>query len=316
MAKSLSEYIDELHARDLIWPKAPPAVPVKASSLSKPIPGIQAVIWNVYGTLLRIVDGDLTFEPQQEIRLQIALDKTIHEFNMWNSMTRKPGKPWEYMIHKYRDIISTLKMQPAPRGDFIEVNSAHVWARLIGQLEQKDYSWDVDEYGDVDDYSEKISYFFHASMQGTGCYKNALGILKHVNKMGLTQGLLADAQPFTVFQLLRNLAETGRLPPVEQLFDLDLLTLSFQDGARKPSRSLFSNCVVRCQAAGVDADQILYVSSRLDDDLAIAKKHGMKTVLFAGDEASLSAKKADIMDPTIKPDRLITELRQLANIIA
>ena len=62
---------------------------------------MKAVLWNVYGTLLAIPTGDLVFEHPQPLIMEVALDKTIAEFNMWASMSRKPGKPAVYLQHLY-----------------------------------------------------------------------------------------------------------------------------------------------------------------------------------------------------------------------
>ena len=95
MAKTLSEYAEWLDERKLVWPAAPKRVPITAKPSIGPLAGIRAVAFSVYGTLLRITDGQLLLQHPQAVRMEIALDKTIKEFNMWNSMTRKPGKPWE-----------------------------------------------------------------------------------------------------------------------------------------------------------------------------------------------------------------------------
>jgi hypothetical protein len=87
MAKTLAEYAEWLETRDLIWPTPPKLIPVQAQASISPIKGIRAVTWNVYGTLLRIADGQLLHIPSQPLRLQVALEKTIEEFNMWNSIS-------------------------------------------------------------------------------------------------------------------------------------------------------------------------------------------------------------------------------------
>jgi len=84
MPKTLWEYAEWLSQRDdLIWPAAPPRRPVKAVPSIKPLPGIRAVTWNVYGTLLRITDGDLLQLPQQQraayLTIACAADSSLRE---------------------------------------------------------------------------------------------------------------------------------------------------------------------------------------------------------------------------------------------
>jgi len=66
---------------------------------------------------------------------------------------------------------------------------------------------------------------------------------------------------------------------------------------------------------GIEPNQILHVGTRINDDLAVAKSYGFRTVLYAGDRTSLQATGADLKNPETKPDRLITELLQLRNIL-
>lgn len=137
MPKKLIEYAEWLAQRDdLIWPTVPPRVPRKAIPSIKPLPGIKAVTWSVYGTLLRISDGDLLLLPAQQIRMQVALEKTIQEFNMWQSMTRKSGAPWQHFFTQYKEVMEETQLTvPAKKGDISQVSSTKLWRKLISRLE-------------------------------------------------------------------------------------------------------------------------------------------------------------------------------------
>ena len=239
MSLSLAEYADFLDGRKLIWPKVPAAKAVNANPSVKPLPGIRAVLWDVYGTLLRVSDGKFTLFPEEEARLQIALDKTIHEFNMWASMTRRPGEPWEYFLPKYNAAVEDARLVGCAKGDFPEVNAAHVWQRLLDMLSKKDYAYDESRYGDWDELAEKVAFFFQRCLQGIQGAKSALRVVTDVAAAGVKQGLLAESQPYTLAQLLRGFEEQGRLPPLGDLFTPGCLNLSHELGVRKPSASLF-----------------------------------------------------------------------------
>lgn len=316
MAKTLLEYAEWLDGRNLIWPQPPKAVPPKATPFTKPLSGIRAVTWSIYGTLLRIADGRLLFNHPQQLRMQVALEKTIQEFNMWQSMGRKPGAPWEYMLQQYTQVLGEHEMAGTRhKGDYPEVNSAALWRKLLGRLEQKEYQYDVGLYGDMDELSEKVAFFFHRSLQGVEAAPQALVALESVSRAGMQQGLLGDAQPFTMAQLLRALKAQGTLPPVGDLFSASGLVLSFQEGVRTPSKSLYRRAIERFGTLGIEPGQVLHVGSRLRDDLGVAKEFGMRTALYAGDKASLAATSAEIKDPELKPDRLITDLRQIRDVL-
>ncbi len=318
MVKTLMEYADWLDERDeLIWPAPPKCVPVKATASIKPLPGIRAVTWSLYGTLLRISEGRLLFEHPEPLRMQVALDKTIHEFNMWNSMTRKPGPPSQSLQEPYRRLLDEYRMAGRQhKGDFPEVDASGIWRKLLNRLGQKEYEYDKEFYGNPDELSDKMAYFFHANLQGVEAAPHALSALSAVAQAGVCQGLLADAQSFTMLQLLRALRRQGKLPSLGDLFSVDCMTLSFQEGVRKPSSSLYRICVEQFKEQGITASRVLHVGSRVRDDLIFAKRAGMRTALYAADQTSLQASKADMKNANLKPDRLLTDLTQIRDVLS
>jgi FMN phosphatase YigB (HAD superfamily) len=316
MVKSLQEYADWLDDRDVIWPSPPQFVSAKASPYIKPLDGIRAVVWNVYGTLLRISEGRLLFDHPDRMRMQIALDKTIQEFNMWNSMNRKPMAPWEQMYDQYRRQLDSYQMADTQKkGDFPEVDASRIWRKLLGQLGEKEYDYDMEFYGDPEELSDKVAYFFHANLQGIEAAPNALNALAAVSASDHVQGLLSDAQSFTLVQILRGLREQGTLPPLNKLFSLDCMILSFQEGLRKPSKSLYQSCLAQFSGHDIAPQELLYVGSRLKDDLALAKAAGMRTALYAADKTSLRATKEEMKNPKMKPDRLLNDLVQIRDVL-
>lgn len=316
MAKSLQEYADWLDERQLLWPAAPKPVPVSATPSLKPLPGVRGVTWALYGTLLAISDGRLLLLHPQQIRMQVALEKTIHEFNMWNSMSRKPGAPWEYMLQQYTRMVEDSQLAGSGRkGETAEINSAYLWRKLIERLGKKEYAYDEDFYGDLDEYAEKVAYFFQSCLQGVGAAPHALSALEEVAYAGISQGIVGDAQPFSLVQLQRCLRQQGPVPPLAGLFAGGCLSLSFLVGYRQPSHALFEQCIEQFAARGVAPEQILHVSSRLNDDLALAKAMGLRTALYAGDKNSLQATSADLKNPALRPDRILTELPQVRQIL-
>ncbi|MCH9655398.1 MAG: HAD family hydrolase [Planctomycetes bacterium] len=317
MPQSLQEYADWLANRDdLKWPVAPELVTPKATPYLKPLQEIAAVTFSVYGTLLHISDGDLLFDHEQQLRMQIALDKTIQEFNIWNSMSRKPGAPWEYMLTQYRNLLQDQKiLGNVAKGEMPETNAFEIWKRLIERLQKNEYTFEESFYGDLDDFSLKVAYFFHSSLQGVQAMPGALETLCHLTGRGTKIALFADAQPFTFVQVLRGLASQGTLPPLSELFCQECFCVSYREGVRKPSASLYGRLIARFEQVGIAPQEILHVGTRIRDDLAIAKMFGMKTVLFAGDSLSMQASKEEVRNPDTKPDRLITNLSQLAEIL-
>ena len=316
MGKTLLEYSDWLAERDLRWPAPPKPDPISATPSIGPLDGIRAVIWNIYGTLLRITDGDLLFQHPQRIRMEVAIEKTIQEFNMWNSMIRRPGKPSDYFLPKYLNAVQEEPLTSGNRkGDIPEINAAQIWMNMIGLLARKEYSYDESFYGDLEEYVQKIAYFFHASMQGANAAGNALRTLMSIADAGYRQAALANAQCFTLVQLTQALRAQGTMHDVTELFADSLNILSYEWGIRKPSLSLYAQMILRVNELEIEPNQVLLVGTRVQDDLAVAKSCGFRTVLYAAEKTSLQATADDLKNPTTRPDRMITDLIQLRDIL-
>jgi hypothetical protein len=246
----------------------------------------------------------------------VALDKTLQEFKMWGSMSRKPGQPAEYLGQLYRQVLLEQKGIGVGGERHPELAADRVWEALVKKLFQKDYRFDAGFFGALNEYSRKIAYFFHASLQGTACYPGAAAALRCVRDAGLTQGLLGDGQCFTEVQLARGLAAEDDGADLEELLSDGPRLLSCEVKARKPSERLFRKALEALAEKGVEPEEVLHVGSRVALDLVPAKKLGLRTALFAGDKASLQATPEQLKEPATRPDVLLTELEQVKEVIA
>jgi hypothetical protein len=315
MALTLEQYVlTYLDTRSLPWPKMPKVEPPKAKPHLERFP-IKAVLWNVYGTLLAIPGGELHYEAAIDFVTDAALDKTIQEFKMWNSMSRKPGAPSAYMKELYKKALTALQLQGSGGEKFPEVQSEKIWDDIVKKLMQKDYTFDVATYGSLDDLTKKIAYFYHASIQGCGAYAGATDAIRLLGDSARVQGLLADGQCFTFAQLQRSLNQQEENFPTANYFPANLRIISGERKAKKPSDTLFSAAVAALAGRGISPSETLHVGSSLPRDIAPAKKHGMRTALFVGDKNSLQATKEQLKDPATRPDVMLTELSQIADVL-
>jgi FMN phosphatase YigB (HAD superfamily) len=314
MSLTLEQYASYLDTRDLPWPAPPPVERPKAKPHLARLPDVRAVTWNVYGTLLAIAGGDLCCEHPQQFVMDVALGKTIDEFKMWLAMPRKPGRPADYLREVYTRLLDEQRVVAGGAEKCPEVAVDRLWEAFVKRLLKKDYTFDAGFYGSLNEFSRKIAYFFHASLQGTACYAGAAAALRHVAASGRVQGLLADGQCFTAVQLRRGLAQHGLAASLDELIDPELRCFSYELRARKPSERLFRHALGLLARKGVTPEQVLHVGSRVAQDVVPARRLGMKTALFAGDKASLQATQEQLKEPASRPDVLLTELTQIADV--
>lgn len=313
MPLTLEQYATSyLDGRGLPWPAAPAIDPPKAKPHLKHLP-VRAVLWNVYGTLLAIPGGELQFEHPMAFVTDAALDKVIQEFKFWPAMHRQPGAPATQLKAMYDRALTTLKMVGSGGEKYPEVQSERVWEEVVKKL--RDYKFDAAVLGGMPDFVQKLAYFYHASIQGTGPYPGAADAFRLVAERGKLQGLLADGQCFTPAQLTRGLRQQDPGFDLCAFVPTDLRILSAAKKAKKPSPTLFEAAVDALAARGVSPSEILHVGSSLHRDIAPAKKTGMRTALFAGDKNSLDAARDEVKAPDTRPDVLLTELPQIADVI-
>ena len=136
-----------------------------------------------------------------------------------------------------------------------------------------------------------------------------------MNANGIQQGLLADGQAFTPTQLARGLGKQDDSLSLDDVIPPANRVLSFQHRARKPSDIVFEAAVEAMGARGLEPFQVLHIVSSLTRDIGPAKKWGMRTALYAGDKNSLSATAEQLKDPQYRPDALLTDLEQVAQLI-
>jgi hypothetical protein len=315
MPLTLEQYAAYLDTRGLHWPAAPEPQPIRAKPHLVRLPEVRCVLWNVYGTLLAISGGEIWFEHPQPFVMGVALEKTIQEFKMWGSMSRKPGQPSEYLQQIYRQVLIELSSLPGGGEKCPEIPSDRMWEAILKRLLQKDYRFDAGFYGSLNEFSRKVAYFFHASLQGTVCYPGAAAALRYVSDHGLSQGLYADAQCFTPVQLQRGLAAQDPAASVEALLRNDLMVLSYEIGRRKPARRMLARLKEVIEQQGLEPGAVLHVGSRINQDLVPARRLGMRTALFVGDRDAVQATAEQLRDPVSRPDVLLTELSQITEVV-
>jgi len=316
MALTLEQYATYLDTRGLLWPEPAKLERPNAEPYLEPLPDVRVVTWNVYGTLLVVSDGQLYFEHPQAFVMEVALEKTIQEFKMWASMSRKPGKPSAYLLEMYRELVGRRQVGSGASGErHPAVRSDEVWEEIVKRLMKNQYEFDVGFYGSLNQYAEKIAYFFHQSLQTPVAYPGTLEALNWLKDQRVASGLIADGQCFTALQLLRALRVQGKVGAVAEVIDPELMALSCFVGGRKPSERLYRAAVAKLTERGINPRQVLHIGPHLQDDLAPARRLGFRTALWAGDKSSLASTVEQLKSKATRPDVLLTEMSQIKEVL-
>ena len=135
--------------------------------------------------------------------------------------------------------------------------AGRLWEGFIKKLLQKDYKFDAGFYGSLNEFSRKVAYFFHISLQTPAGYPGLTDALRHVADSGLKQGLLADGQCFTTVQLQRCVCRQVEAAKLDELIDSELHTLSCEVRGRKPSERLFRHSMDLLEKKGISPGEVL-----------------------------------------------------------
>jgi hypothetical protein len=195
MPLTLEEYAEYLDKRgDLSWPAPPTIAPRKARPHLVGLPGIRGVVWSCYGVLVAISGGELVWLPQDKFVAELAFEKLVREFKLWQAMTRRPGNPAEHLRVMYQTALDEQQFQAGGRDRYPEVRAEKVWEAVFKKLKPSEFNFDPLFYGSLDEFCLKVAYFYQRSIQGTQAMPGALAMLQWVSQHLEFQGLLADGQ--------------------------------------------------------------------------------------------------------------------------
>ncbi|GBD35875.1 hypothetical protein HRbin36_00990 [bacterium HR36] len=312
MPLTLEEYAEYLDKRsDLSWPSLASVRPRKARPFLVKLPGIRGIILGCYGVLVAITGGDLVWLPEDKFLVELAFDKLVREFKLWQAMTRKPGNPADQLRMMYQQALEELQFQPGGRDRYPEVRAEKVWEAVFKKLKPSEFSFDPLFYGDLIEFCSKVAYFYNRSIQATQAMPHAWSVLEQAQKRLDFQGLLADGQQFSRVHLVRGLHQQGMKGPLEALIPEAQQVWSYQVDGRKPSERMFRALLERTERAGLQPHEVLLVGCSMEADIAHARRLGFRTALFVGDMNAVRASNEQINDPRSRPDILCTELPQI-----
>lgn len=315
MPLSLEKYAELLDKRGEPHPLGPDPVPFeRVKPMLRPLPGIRCVVYSGYGAAMLISGGELSFLNPDPVMRKIAFDKTVHEFKMWASMTRKPGEPSEYMASIFGQIFDNLMMHGAQQKDFAP-RIEKVWEGIVNRLIQKDYVVESGTYGDGEEFARKVSYFYVRASQGVSLLPNAGKVFANLHDRDIIQGLHADWQCTEPVRFWRLLFDASRQSSLATWFDPAVCSFSGNTGIKKTTDRGFVPIIQGLQSLGIGVESVLYVGADVENDIAPAKRRGFRTALLLADQASARVTPEHLQDPRTRPDRLLTSLEQVVEIV-
>lgn len=277
------------------------AEPVCALRAVRKVPGICAVCFDIYGTLL-ISDagGKAGDSPEQVASLAAALRAVGLEVLVPEAL---PG-----ILADLESAIVGEHTRCRQRGiEHPEVEIRALWRGVLeravraGILTGPVRGWCV----------ERFCMEFECRLHPVCPMPGAAALLDTLRRAGLRLGLISNAQFYTPSVLH---AALGGERWVRELFRGPLV-FSYALGEAKPGPRLFRTALTALEEWGIGPEAVLYVGNDMLNDVWAASRVGMRTCLFAGDKRSLRLRSEDPRCAKLQPDATVCRMGEIAEIL-
>lgn len=279
-----------------------PNYPVSLS----PIPGIKALLFDVYGTLLISASGDISLadtseEAKQSKAAAVAVQHGGFQFCGDN------GAQLAYKL--YREAIKTEHRRLAAlHYEAPEVDIREIWHHVLRYLKSRGYI-----SGRISSSAIDITALsFELESNKIWPMPNAEAVLRKLGSR-YPLGIVSNAQFYTPlsFQSLFGCDEQALG------FREDLIAYSYRYRSAKPSSFLFEQVLeVLERSYNIHPEETVYIGNDMLNDIHTASRCSCKTVLFAGDKRSLRLREDDERCRETVPNAVISDLNQIAELLA
>jgi putative hydrolase of the HAD superfamily len=252
---------------------------------------VRAVLFDVYGTLFMSASGDVA--PTGK-RLPAAARRTLGTLLRKYGIEADPSAVFGAFIDEIRTVHARLREKGV---DYPEVDIEKVWRELLGLRDGA--------------LIREFSVEYEAVFNPVWPMPHADRMIARLREHGVVLGIVSNAQFFT--PLLFRAFFGGQ--PEEIGFEKDLLFYSYRYGRAKPSAFLHARAAERLRARGIPVPHCLYIGNDMLNDILPAAVTGYQTALFAGDRRSLRLREEDPRCRDLRPDMVVTDLGELAEVI-
>lgn len=296
---------DELN--DIIRENTNPLMPIKTESTAKinPIPGIKALLFDIYGTLL--ISGSGEVGTASERGKMVPISSFLSRFNV--GLLTENNIVDRIIPEKIESLIRQDHRKNRKKGqDFPEVDILKIWKQLISHLNKKRL---IKGFLSGDNL-RKTALFYECRTNPVWPMAGAEELLSVLYDSPFKTGIVSNAQFYTEYllkALLNFRIGSGG-------FDEKLLFYSYREKIAKPSTEFMNRAVIQLKKLyNINPDEILYLGNDMLNDIVTAARCGCRTALFAGDKRSLRLREADERCQNAEPDLIITDMHQLTGIL-
>ena len=276
----------------------PVELPEDAAPRLRPIPGIRAFVFDIYGTLFSSGVGDISLAAEGD------RDDAIKAALRARGVDIRPAAANIRLDEQLYRIIHQHHAKRRQEGcAFPEVDIRDVWRDLLAHLKDRQ----LVEYTEPADI-ETLAIDYETRVNPTQPMPGLSRVLRALKARGAVLGIISNAQFYTPLLFEAHLKAT----PATMEFCPHCCIWSYHLLEAKPSTRLYSDAAqALMRHHGIAPESALYIGNDLRNDIRPAQAVGFKTALFAGDRRSLRRRTDDPDCQNVQPDLEITHLEQL-----
>ncbi len=267
---------------------------------------VKAVIFDIYGTLLISDSGDIDEASLSAENLQQAMKAGGY------NVTGCYEKTCSYLLELLPEKIKSQQHELREKGHpFPDVDIFRVWKEMFEEAENKGL---LKLNGD--ESLADVIFVFEVLSNRVYPMPGMKDLILWLREKGIPLGIVSNAQFYT--PIIMNYFLTGEFSLKQDIeyFESDLSVFSYKELRAKPDTELFSKFLPTLESKyKIKAAEALFVGNDMLKDVYTAKKSGLKTLLFAGDERSLRLREDDDRVRRMFPDFIINQLSQIKNIV-
>lgn len=262
--------------------------------------GVNAVLFDVYGTLLISGSGDVgvATESSKPQALVEATNSCGIPFD---------GDPQQGLDDLHSQIATEHESLKASGVDFPEVRIPEIWLRTLEQWSKQRLVQEVPD----PEVIEQLTIEYEMRVNPVWPMPGLVETLDRLRASGVALGIVSNAQAFTprLFEPLTNrtLESFGFVP--------ELCFWSYEHRVAKPGTQLYEEAAEVLEACSMSAETTLYVGNDMRNDIWPASQVGFQTALFAGDSRSLRLREDDSEIANVRPTATVTHLSQILDLL-
>jgi len=267
---------------------------------------VKAIIFSVYGTLLISSSSKIQQDSISKDNLKKAMIAGGFEMNGINKPTY--SLILEQLILKIKLNDKEFNLNGHPLSN---VNVINVWQEIFSEAENAGLL----KLTGKESLADTIMIFeiLRNKVYPMAGIKEVLIKLK---ENGIPLGIVSNSQFYT--PIILNYFLTGKFSTKQEidLFDPELCVFSYNELKAKPDVNLFDKIVkTLANKYGLLPDDSIFMGNDMLKDILPAKRNGLRTALFSGDESSLQIRENEPKVKGMFPDFFINDFKQLLEII-